>query len=295
MRRTRGTSWVVVVSLVALVGLALVSHAPSARAEDAYLAEMVSNDGIIPPLVSDPYVILEPGGAYAIPSTGSLGSADQVGERNDSKVTDTTRYPYRAVVDIERSEGPCTGFLISKDTVATAGHCVFDYYNNQGWADNVRVYPGRNGSQTPYGSCGVRRMWTTRGWKNYGNRDYDWGAMKLDCTKGSTVGWFGFRWTSYSLQYATSRISGYPWDKNDTQWTSLDDVSYSWEQQLLYENDTYGGQSGSPVYNNYNANCSPCAIAIHASGRHGDIPYNCCNRGTRITRAVFENLVRIRN
>lgn len=70
------------------------------------------------------------------------------------RVNDTTSYPYSAIVHVatQYNNGEiygCTGALINKDTVLTAGHCI---YNKEigGWATNVIVTPCRNGGQAPY-------------------------------------------------------------------------------------------------------------------------------------------------
>ena len=52
--------------------------------------------------------------------------------------------------------------------------------------------------------------------------------------------------------------------------------------------DTFGGQSGSPVYNNFGG-CGNCGIAIHAYGDDGSGR----NHGTRINTDVFNFLAAI--
>ena len=211
-----------------------------------------------------------------------------IGTDNRYQITGTTTYPYSAIVHITSSIGGCTGWLIGSNTVATAGHCV---YGSSGWATNVRVYPGRNGSSTPYGSCGYTRLNTVSGWVNSRSPEYDYGAIKLNCTVGNSTGWFGFRWQSASLTGQASYISGYPGDKPyGTQWRSNDSIRITETRRLFYANDTYGGHSGSPVWNG-GASCSPCGIAIHAYG----VGSNGYNGGTRITEAVFNNLLNWKN
>lgn len=204
-----------------------------------------------------------------------------IGSDGRTQVTSTTTWPYRAIVHVTSSIGGCTGWMISSRTVATAGHCI----HNGSWATNVKVYPGRNGSSLPYGSCNGVSLKSVTGWTVNRNTNYDYGAIQLDCSVGNTTGYFGFRYTSSSLNGTAETISGYPGDKTyGTQWKHSDQIRNTYTYKLEYQNDTYGGQSGSPVYHSYSGCSSACSIAIHTNGG------STYNRGTRITSAVYNNL-----
>jgi glutamyl endopeptidase len=226
----------------------------------------------------------------------SVGQAPEtiIGTDNRYLISNTTTYPYRAVAEMNltqgTSSGRCTAWFIGPDTVATAGHCVHTGGSSGVWSSNVRVFPGRNGSSTPYGSCTARRLYSVTGWTSNGDSNYDYGAVKLNCSIGSTVGWFGLHWQSASLTGQQTIIDGYPGDKPYTQWGANDFVRQTDAQKLQYDNDTVGGMSGSPVYNR--VACNPCAIAIHTNGVYGGSTHN---RGTRITQQVFNNLIAWRN
>ncbi len=218
-----------------------------------------------------------------VPQGGMISPLSIIGPDGRYQITGTTAYPYRAIVHVTSSIGGCSGWLIGANTVATAGHCI----HNGAWATNVVVYPGRNGSSTPYGSCTASRLYSVTGWTTNRDRNYDYGAIKLNCTIGNTTGWFGFRWQSASLTGQPSYTAGYPGDKPyGTMWRSDDQVRTTQTYRLYYANDTIGGQSGSVVWNN-EASCSTCGIAIHAYGVDG----TGYNGGTRITQQVYNNLV----
>jgi glutamyl endopeptidase len=229
------------------------------------------------------------------------GQESVIGTDSRVRITGTTSFPYRAIVHITRDgNGWCTGWMINANTVATAGHCVAPGGTGSFYGGTFRVYPGRNGSSTPYGSCTVRRLYSVSGWVTSGSESYDYGAMKLNCTVGNSTGWFGFWWQSATLTGRSTTISGYPGDKAfGTMWRSTDQVRVTQVRQVFYRNDTTGGMSGSPVYQNRAAGSSfcvgQCSMAIHAYGLHGSSPHSTNNHGTRITQPVFNNLVNGRN
>ena len=112
----------------------------------------------------------------------------------------------------------CTGFLIGPDTLITAGHCVHPGGAGSTWypPTALRVYPAYNPSSanpTPFGSCGVTSTMAPAGWTTSADDQYDYGAMKLDCTVGNQTGWFGWWWQPTSLDGQLSKIIGYPGDK----------------------------------------------------------------------------------
>lgn len=217
----------------------------------------------------------------------ALGAFSIIGTDNRSRVSNTTAYPYRAVARITSDIGQCTGWLINDDTLATAGHCVHTGGTSGRWAarTSVSVVPGQNGWYRPYGTCGARSLHSVLGWTRDDSWHYDYGVIKLNCTIGNTVGWFGYEWTSSSLTGASTTVSGYPGDKPADQWRSYDYVRSTWSRKLFYNNDTVGGVSGAPVYR-YKNGVGPYSMAVHA---YGTSPGYANNSGTRITENVFDN------
>lgn len=200
-------------------------------------------------------------------------------------------YPYRAIglLTFNQAGGSysCTGWLVGKDTVATAGHCV-----HQGgggvWSTNMVFYPARNSSSSPYGSCTAKRLYSVSGWTTSGNSEFDYGAVKLNCTIGNTTGWLGRVHTTSSQVGLSVLIAGYPGDKTaGTQWGGGGDIYVSEPRKTRYMIDTAGGQSGAPVLEaDRGGSCAgACGVAIHAYGASGGY-----NSATRITSAVSTNL-----
>lgn len=239
-------------------------------------------------------------------SKTGIGIESIYGSDDRVRINPTTSFPASAVAQITlNGNAHCTGWLYGPDIVATAGHCVHTGGSSGSWyTSGLVVWPGRNGSSTPYGGCTVKTLYSVTGWTTSANEEYDYGALKLNCTIGNSTGWFGYWWQSASLAGASTLVNGYPGDKPfGEQWRG-DSVSrtvaVSQTEQIFYSNDTVGGMSGSPVYQ-YRATGSSyctgyCSMAIHAYGfPHGSYPHNTYNHGTRITEAKFNNLLAWKN
>lgn len=222
------------------------------------------------------------------------------GTDNRIRINPTTTFPARATVMITRNgNAHCSGWLINANTVATAGHCVHSGGSGGSWYSGLTAWPGRNGSSAPYGGCTVKTTYSVAGWVSNGDQNYDYGALKLNCNIGNNTGWYGYWWQSASLKGTSTLVQGYPGEKPfGEQWRG-DNVSRTVQEnnstKVWYNNDTTGGMSGSPVFQNRPAGSSfcvgVCAFTFHAYGIGGSsYPSNKYNSGTRITEARFNNL-----
>lgn len=210
------------------------------------------------------------------------------------QITDRTRnYPWRVHCSLlikaaDNSSWIGTGWFISPNVLITAGHVVYIHGSGvpgrDGWVNSMRVIPGRNGSVKPYGEATSTRFFSVRGWTENGDPEYDYGAIVLDEPLGSRTGWFGFGvYNDADLGNVTANISGYPGDKpSGTQWYAARRVDSVGPRKVFYDVDTAGGQSGSAVYRIKNG--QRYGVAVHAYG--GAV----VNSGTRINRAVFDNM-----
>ncbi|MBN2909999.1 serine protease [Polycladomyces sp. WAk] len=224
----------------------------------------------------------------------SIGIDSVIGTDDRTKVSNTTSYPYSAVVKIETDVGECTGWLIGPHTVATAGHCVFDP-DLKRWVSWARVYPGKNGSTNPFGVAYATGFRSVVGWTQDLNHEYDYGAIQLDRDIGYQTGWFGYRWQSWSYSGEAETIVGYPGSKDNgtTMWKHTDKIWDDSDTKLYYKNDTSKGQSGAPVWQT-RSGCGECGIGIHAYGLDPAIS-SIYNSGTRINEVRFNNLTDWRN
>jgi glutamyl endopeptidase len=233
----------------------------------------------------------QPLAAGQSPAASPLSPASVIGKDTRKRVTTTTVYPYRAIALLlltfpKNKVASCTGFFYAANIVATAGHCLSN--SSLGRVAKVQVIPGNNATDKPYGSCAGTTAYSVTGWVNSKNPLYDYGAVKLNCTIGNTVGWYGLYTTTGSLT-GTVTITGYPTDKSprDSLWTAAGKIASAAQRQVFYPISTNTGQSGAPVYR---SGCGGyCAVAIHTYGVSPSHPTE--NAGTRITQVAFSNLL----
>lgn len=198
------------------------------------------------------------------------------------RILDTDLAPWRMICAL-RMRGASgagaigTGWFIGPKTLLTAGHCVFSNYFFGGWASTIEVIPGLNGDGAavdtrPYGAVSSDRFSSIDRWTEREDADFDIGCVHLDEPLGNEVGWFAVaalppeRLASFLVN-----VSGYPADRGAgaEQYHGRNRVLRVSERRLFYEVDTYGGQSGAPVWIYEDAESPPLAVGVHAYGVGG--------------------------
>ena len=180
-----------------------------------------------------------------------------------------------------------TGWFIAPNVLATAGHCVY-MLKEGGWAKSIRAAPGRYGDVPPPEWITSELFASVKGWVHGNSRDYDYGVIFLpESATGRRVGNFSVRaMPDASLKGVTAKISGYPADREQARFQYYHErpVLGVSDTRLDYDHDTYGGQSGSPIWQNTDGT-GRVAVGIHTNGSTAG------NSGTRISQLVLDNLI----
>ncbi|MDI3282204.1 glycoside hydrolase family 19 protein [Polyangium sp. 15x6] len=279
------------------------SRLPGRRVEetpDRFLVpERFAREGAMllrePTVTPAPTFTMEPenGGAgtviHAVP-VALFGDDDRV------LVSPTDVEPFRAICALRltgTNGAPTigTGWLIDSRTVITAGHCVYDCQKMGGWAVSAEVIPALDASRRPFGSVRATRFRTVSAWLMRRFREYDYGAILLDEPVQLEEGFFVPEALSdAALTGILANIAGYPENRENAtriffHARELRDTS---ARLVQYDIDTYGGQSGAPVWVT-RPDGRRTVVGIHTSGPDWPIRWNF---GVRITAEVLENLRR---
>ena len=180
-----------------------------------------------------------------------------------------------------------TAWFIGPKTLATAGHCVF-MQNDGGWAKSIEVVPARFGGKSPFGKPVSKRFSSVDGWVEQASRDFDYGVIHLDDDDaGQKVGNFDVQSFADGLfNNVVLKVSGYPADRERAQFQYFHErpIQRLTETRLFYDIDTFGGQSGSPIWED-TEEFGVVAVGIHTTGGISS------NSGTRINDHVIDNLI----
>jgi glutamyl endopeptidase len=221
-----------------------------------------------------------------------LGAVDR-----RQQILETDLSPWRMIcaLEIKSKTGSAyigTGWFVGPRTVVTAGHCVFDPVELGGWATKITVTPGRNGAGASKAEASAAFS-TTDLWQKDQNPDFDYGVIHLNSDLGTETGSFGIAvLPDAELQNRLVNVSGYPVDPGNGQFQYFHSsrVRATTERRLLYDVDTVGGQSGSPVWAYLDGSTDPVVVAIHAYGI-GGVPaglFVAANSGPRIIPEVLD-------
>ena len=214
------------------------------------------------------------------------------------RILDTELAPWRMICAL-RMRGSSgagaigTGWFVGPKTIVTAGHCVYSTHFFGGWASTIEVGPGRNGTEFPYGTLKSSRFSSVDRWVEQEDPDFDIGCIHLSEALGEKVGWFAVgALPPAELEGFQVNVSGYPSDRamGTEQYHHKNRVLRVTERRVFYDVDTFGGQSGAPVWIHEAEDAPPLAIGIHAYGIGGSTDGLQANSAPRIIPEVLAQI-----
>ncbi|OHE92742.1 ATP synthase F1 [Colletotrichum orchidophilum] len=182
-----------------------------------------------------------------------------------------------------------SGWLISPDTVVTAGHVVYDWGHRLQSAIEIKCYIGYSG-RASVGTPNVQarfgeRIITTAEWiEAAGNRTHDVAFIKLNRPFTGNLRNIPFKDTPLFAKGANIGVVGYPGDKylegqngqngekGAQMYEEFAPTDYNIEKSerhmIEYQVSTFAGQSGAPIFQLENSGL--VSIGTHCYGGGGD-------------------------
>ena len=172
------------------------------------------------------------------------------------RVTSTSSFPWRTICKLyitaqNGSRYIGSGAIIDNFHVLTCGHCVY-LHDAGGWADEIKVVPGKNDIEEPFGHAYSTYMKSYTGWTQSEMVEHDWAVLTLDRSIGVFTGWMGRQTADPSSSIYTNILNtaGYPGDLDygENMYWVADNGDRADEYNHWFWMDSAGGQSGSPIW-----------------------------------------------
>ena len=181
-------------------------------------------------------------------------------------------FPFTA---IGRIAVGCTGTFISHNTVLTVAHCI---HGHSGWYYNLNIHRAKDCDPNK----GQVHNWESaiilRSWINNPHPENDIGWIIVSTPSPVSM---SFTYLTPPTRTTTIFIYGYPADfRRLCLYGTSCPLAKVLDKRLRYTCDTYGGNSGSPIY--YNKTGVYTIIGVHAYGVKQRK-----NSGTRMTSVYF--------
>jgi V8-like Glu-specific endopeptidase len=177
-----------------------------------------------------------------------------------------------------------SGALVGPHHLLTCAHNVYKNKKKM-WATDITVYPALNGKQEPFGEVKVTKIYTFTQYTQNKDSSYDLALLILEKSVGKYTGWAGLLAAPDNTLFQQEiNLYGYPGDKNFTEmWGMKHKIKQIHPEQFEYLIDTYGGQSGSPIWIDQFG--LPLIVGVHTAGGIDS------NFGVRISKEKFIVLV----
>lgn len=261
--------------------------------DGAVLDALVSKSGNLPVNGNYEALMLPPNDV----SGGGFQMESVIGTDGRVRVDDPTAFPFTSIVKlytywpggyVTMGTGAIVGGADGHGFhVLTAGHCV--YYSSFGWYTKIVVIPAYEGGVAPFNVAYSTDAVTFSGWSDYSSSQYDMALVTLDRCVGDYTGWMGMAaFDSDDPVYSGEvHTAGYPGDlySGNYMYYMSADGGYATQNNQFYYMDTYGGQSGSPVWY-VDDELNEYITTVHAYGTGG----TSANFGTRINEDKMTTL-----
>jgi V8-like Glu-specific endopeptidase len=198
-----------------------------------------------------------------------------------------------------------SGVMVDSYHVLTAGHVVYSYADG-GFATSIIATPELNGTTGRFGSATMTHEITYNTWINYSKAhpgltapgDMDIALMSLNKNIGNSTGWMSYGYNNNNNNFSAGSIlntfgypaaGGYNGQHEELSSGSIAGLSSDGSAIEYYQNQitTYGGSSGSPVYQYISATGSRVVYGIVVGGSGAA---NSENFATRITQSIFNDI-----
>lgn len=222
-----------------------------------------------------------------------------LGRDTRKRIVNTTKVPFRYICKLEIKRGARnyvgTGTLVGANKVLTAAHCI-----TQGGttANSVRVIPGKRDSgksrrSEPFGSVMARRFHYPPQYRTPGDA-YDYCVITLASPIGNRAGWWRSiaAWSDQRVRSRKANTAGFPVDRHragDHMYWTYNSFASVRGARMEYFHDTYGGQSGSPIWIRWRSNRT--IVGIHSDRDDSATPV-AANIGVHITPQILAEIRR---